>query len=139
GRTRIDVDGTAVHEGRRITLRRSFDLDLRPAFRVTAQVDKLTALPGGSVTVCLLADRVKPFAGPIAVQLPPVQGLELPETVTIPGGKDRVTFTVSVAADAAPRRAGIRAQLSATVGSYEEEMQAQLVEIEIRKPESPKK
>jgi hypothetical protein len=139
GRTRIDVDGTAMHEGRRITLRRSFDLDLRPAFRVTAEVDKLSALPGGSVTVCLLADRVKPFAGPIAVQLPPVPGLEMPESVTVPGGTDRLEFTVKVAADAAPRRAGIRARLTATVGTYEEETQPQLVEIEIRKAESPKK
>lgn len=139
GRTRIEVEGTAVHEGRRITLTRSFDLDLRPAFRVAAEVDKLTALPGASVKVRLLADRVKGFDGPIAVQITPVQGLDLPATVELPRGTDSLDLEVKVPADLTPRKLGLRIRSVATVGAYEEELQTQLAEIDVRKPEAPKK
>jgi hypothetical protein len=139
GRTRIDVSGTAVHQGRRVTLTRSFDLDLRPVFRVTAQAEPLAAVPGGTVKLRLLADRVKTFDGPITVQISPVAGLDLPATVELPRDKDGVELTIAVAADMTPRRLGIRARCVATVGDYEEETQTQLAEIEIRKPEPPKK
>ncbi|MBY0523804.1 MAG: PPC domain-containing protein [Gemmataceae bacterium] len=139
GRTRIEVEGTAVYQGRRITLTRSFELDLRPAFRVTAEVDKLMTNPGGTVKIRLLADRVKAFDGPITVQISPIQGLDLPATVELPSGKDSIELEVKVPADLTPRRVGIRARSVATVGVYEEELQTQLAEIDVRKPEAPKK
>lgn len=139
GRTRIEVEGSAVHQGRRIALTRSFDLDLRPAFRVTAEVDKLMALPGSSVKLRVLADCVKGFDGPIAVQITPVQGLDLPATLELPRGQDSVDLEVKVPADLTPRKLGIRIRSVATVGAYEEELQTQLAEIEVRKPEAPKK
>jgi len=139
GRTRIEVEGTAVHNGRRVTLTRSFDLDLRPAFRLAAEPDKLMAVPGESVKIRLQAERVKPFDGPISVQIAPVPGLDLPATVEVPRGKDSVDVGVKVALDMMPRRISIRARSVATVGAYEEELQTQLVEIDIRKPVAPEK
>ncbi len=138
GKTRIDVEGTAIHQGRRVTLMRSFDLDLRPAFKITAEADKMV-LPGSIAKVRLLADRVKTFDGAVTVQLSPVQGLELPATVTIPAGKSGVDLDVQIPADWTPRRVGLRARSVAAVGDYEEEQQSQLVELDVRKPEVPKK
>lgn len=138
GKTRIDVQATAVHQGRRIALTRSFDLDLRTAFRVAAEADKAPVTPGATVKVRLLADRVKTFDGPITVQLSPVQGIDLPATVSIPRGVASVDLEIKIPADLMPRRLGIRARSVATVGDFEEEQQAELVNIDVRKPEAPK-
>lgn len=138
GKTRIDVQATAVHQGRRIALTRSFDLDLRTAFRVTAEADKAPVHPGATVKVRLLADRIKTFDGPITVQLSPVQGIELPATVLIPRGVASFDLDVKIPADLMPRRLGIRGRSVATVGEFEEELQAELVNIDVRKLEVPK-
>jgi len=139
GKTRIDVQASAVHQGRRITLTRSFDLDLRTAFRITAEMDKTPLNPGGTAKVRLLADRVKGFDGPITVHLSPAQGIELPATLVIPRGAASVALEINIPADLTPRRIGIRARSTATVGDYEEEQQGQLVELDVRKPEAPRK
>ena len=133
------MQATAVHQGRRITLTRSFDLDLRTAFRVTAETDKPPFNPGATVKVRLLADRVKTFDGPVTVQLSPVQGLDLPATVVFPRGVTSLDLEIKIPADLTPRRIGIRARSVATVGEFEEEQQAELVNFEVRKPEAPKK
>jgi hypothetical protein len=138
-KTRIEVEGSAVHQGRRITLTRSFDLDLRPAFRVSAVMDKMTMTAGSTTKVRLLANRVKNFDGAIMLQIAPVQGLDLPASVELPRGQDGVDLEVKVPAETTPRRIQVRARCTATVGAFEEELQAQLFEIEIPKPEPAKK
>jgi hypothetical protein len=97
------------------------------------------ALPGSTVKLRVLADRVKGFDGPIAVQITPVQGLDLPATLELPRGQDSVDLEVKVPADLTPRKLGIRIRSVATVGTYEEELQTQLAEIDVRKPDAPKK
>jgi hypothetical protein len=139
GKTRIDVQATALHQGRRITLTRNFDLDLRPAFRVTAETDKQPLNPGATAKVRLLADRIKTFDGPVTVQISPVQGLDLPATVAIPRGVASVDLEIKIPADRTPGRLGIRARSVGTVGEFEEEQQSELVNIDVRKPEPPKK
>lgn len=138
GKTRIEVQGTAIHQGRRVTLTRSFDLDLRTAFRVTAEMDKAPVAPGTTMKVRLLADRVKTFDGPITVRLTPVSGIELPATVMIPRGAASVDLEIKIPSDLTPRRLGIRARSSATVGDFEEEQQDELGNIDVRKPDPPK-
>jgi hypothetical protein len=139
GKTRIEVEGTAMHEGRRITLTRSFELDLRPAFRVSGPTEKLTLAPGSTTKVKLLANRLPTFDGAITVQLNPPAGFELPAQVELPRGQDSIEIEVTVPPKATHGRVQLRARCVATVGTFEEEQQALLLEIEIPKPESPKK
>jgi hypothetical protein len=139
GKTRIEVEATALYQGRRITLTRSFELQLRTAFIITAEADKAPVNPGATVKVRVLADRIKTFDGPVTVQLTPVQGLDLPATLSIPRGVASVDLDIKIPADLAPRRIGIRARSTGVVGEFEEEQQGELVNIDVRKPEAPKK
>jgi hypothetical protein len=139
GKTRIEVEGTAIHEGRRVMLTRSFDLDLRTAYRVSGPAEKLTLTAGSTTKVKLLANRLPTFDGPIMLQLNPPAGFELPAQVELPRGQDSIEIEVTVPPNANPGRVQLRARCVANVGEFEEEQQAQLVEIEIPKPEAPKK
>ncbi|MBL8793233.1 MAG: hypothetical protein JNM56_04960 [Planctomycetia bacterium] len=139
GKVRIEVEGSAVHQGRRITLTRSFDLDLRPVFRVSVAPEKLTLPAGGTTKIRLLANRLQGFDGAVAVQINPVQGLELPAKLEIPRGQESIEVEVKVPAETTPRRIQIRARCAANVGAFEEELQAQIGEVEIPKPEPAKK
>jgi hypothetical protein len=138
-RARIDVSGTGVFQGRRVTLTRSFDLDLRSAFRVTADPPLLTQAPGDTARVRIQADRVAGFDGTITVQLAPLAGLDLPASVQIPRGQAGVELEVKVPPDLAPRRLQVRATSTATVASFEEELRTTLLDIDVRKPQPAKK
>src|SRR5205085_7193612 len=75
-KARIEVSATGTHQGRRITLTRTFDLDLVTAFRF-AEPAKVSLLPGESARVRLGIARVKGFDGPVTLHLPQVQGVTL--------------------------------------------------------------
>jgi hypothetical protein len=138
-RARIDVEGSGVYQGRRVTLIRSFDLDLRSAFRVSTEPAKLSLLPGETARVRVLAERLPSFDRPITVQLAPTPGLDLPATVVIPRGQASVDLDVKVAPDVAPRRLSVRGTGTGIVESFEEELRLTLLDVDIRKPEAPKK
>ena len=53
GKARIEVTATGTHEGRRITLIRSFALDLTYAYAVRSETPKVALLPGESCEVTL--------------------------------------------------------------------------------------
>jgi hypothetical protein len=139
GKPRIEVSGTGEHEGRRITLRRTFDLDVKAAFAPTTEPASLMLSPGGSARVRLLAHRVEPFAGDVTVELSRAPDVTLPEKVVIPRGQDSIELAVQVAPDAAPGRHGVQLSSRALVGQYEEEQRGAQLVIEIRKPDAPKK
>jgi hypothetical protein len=139
GKSRIEVRGTGEHNGRRTTLIRNFDLDVKTGFTPTVEPGTLMLPPGGSGSVRLLANRVKPFAGDVTVTFSKVPGVTLPEKVVIPKGQDTIEVAVQVAPDALPGRLGVPLLGSAIVGKYEEEQQGAPMNIEVRKPELPKK
>lgn len=139
GKTRIEVSGTATHEGRRITLTRTFELNLVTAFTVTAEPAKFSLLPGESAKVRLIANRLKSFDGELRIELRPINGLSLPETVMIPKGQTGVDVEVRAVADAAASRQSLQAHATGIVDDFEEEHRGNLIEIEIRKVEAPKK
>jgi len=137
-KARIDVTATGVHQGRRVALTRTFDLDLVSAFRFPETV-KVSLLPGESATVKLTVNRLKGFDAPITLRLSPMQGLEFPETLTIAKGESSVEFTAMAAISAQPRKQNINLNASAEVSGFEEELRASPVEIEIKKVDVPKK
>jgi hypothetical protein len=138
-KTRIEVSATGIHQGRKVTLNRTFDLDLVTAFRFPPEQVKVAMLPGETATVNLSMQRAKSFDGPMTFNLSPMQGLEFPETVTIPKGQNSVSFSVKVADDLSPRKQGMSIHATAEVSGFEEEIRGQPIEIEVKKVEPPKK
>ncbi len=139
GKTRIEVLASALHEGRTITLIRTFELEIRTAFTLPTATVPVKLSPGSATRVRLTVDRVKTFAGPVRVKLAPAAGLELPETVVIPRGQAEVEIEVKAEANATPGRRSIALLGSADVDGFEEEHNGGRIEIEVLKPEAPKK
>jgi uncharacterized membrane protein len=139
GRTRIEVAATGTHAGRRVTLVRSFELDLTYAYKITSDTPKVSLLPGETAKVRIGVERLKSFTGPVTLHLNNMQGLDAPETVTIPKGQTVVEFTVKAHADAQPRKQNWQLTATGDVDGFEEELRAGVVEIEILKVEPPKK
>ena len=131
-KARIEVSATGTHDGRRITLTRTFDLDLTTAFRF-AEPAKVALLPGESAKARLGVSRVKSFDGPITLHLSPMQGVTLPETATVPKGQDAVEIDIAVSLDAQARKQGVQVLATADVDGFEEEVRGQPVEIEVKK------
>ncbi|MBA4187123.1 MAG: hypothetical protein C0467_03810 [Planctomycetaceae bacterium] len=139
-KARIDVTATGVHQGRKVTLTRTFELDLVSAYRFPPEsAVKLSLLPGESAKVKLTVSRLKNFDAPITLHLSPMQGMEFPETLTIAKGQTTVEFMAKAGTDAQPRKQNLNINASAEVSGFEEELRASPVEIEIKKVEVPKK
>jgi hypothetical protein len=139
GKVRIDVTATGAHAGRRVTLSRAFDLDLVTAFRVSAEPAKVALLPGESAKVRFVVSRVKSFDGPVTLRLPTVQGIPLPESLTVSRGETTVSIDIAVSPDAQPRKQNLTVTATGDVDGYEEEVRGSPVEVEVRKVDPPKK
>ncbi|HYT93476.1 MAG TPA: hypothetical protein VEL76_32460 [Gemmataceae bacterium] len=135
---RVEVTAVGVHEGRRVALTRTFDLQIRSAFAVTAEPPTLKTEPGAIARVRLNADRMKTFDGDVTVQLSPALGLTLPATVVIPRGQAGVDVELTVAPDRTPGRQSINLNATAVVNGLEEEQRGRL-DIDIVKTPAPKK
>jgi hypothetical protein len=139
GKTRIEVLASAVHNGRKITLIRIFELEIRTAFTVAAPPAPLKLAPGEAGKVRLTVDRAKTFAGPVMVKLSPQTGLVLPELVTIPSGETGVDIEIHVNKDVMPGRLSVQLSGTADVDGFEEEQRGGRIDVEVPKPEAPKK
>ena len=118
---RVDITAVGVVGNRRVSLTRTFDLDIRTAFVVSAEPALLKLEPGAAGTLRLNAERMKTFNGDVTVQLSPVFGLEMPLTVVIPRGKTGVDVPIKVAEDRTPGRLNINLNATADVDGFEEE------------------
>ena len=94
---------------------------------------------GSSGKVLVKVDRLKSFNGPVVVLLSPNDGLECPEKVTIPKGKDSVEVEVKVRPETPPGRHVISLSGTADVDGFEEEARGDRIEIEVPQPVKPKK
>ncbi len=133
---RVEVTAVGAHGGRRVSLTRTFELDIRAAYTVSAEPALLKLEPGGVGMVRLNAERLKTFDGDVAVQLSPVLGLDLPTMVVIPRGQSSVDIAVKADPGRAPGRQNMQMNTSALVNGFEEEQRGRF-EIEIVK--TPKK
>ncbi|WP_088254189.1 hypothetical protein [Fimbriiglobus ruber] len=139
GKVRVEVSGTGESDGRRTTLTRTFDLNLTTAFTVTAEPAKVSLLAGQTAKVRIVVERVKTFDGAVTVKWQPVPGLSFPESITVPKGQTGAEIEVRAAADAAPGRYNTQARAEGLVDGFEEDQRGGAFEIEIRKPDEPKK
>jgi hypothetical protein len=135
---RVDVTAVGIHDGRRVTLTRTFDLEIRAAYVVSAEPALLKLEPGVTGKLRLNADRMKTFDGDVTVQLSPTQGLNLPEKVVIPRGQTGVDVEIKVAPDRTPGRQNINLNATAQVNGFEEEQRGRF-DVEIVKTPVPKK
>lgn len=134
---RIDISAIGEFEGRRVQLIRSFDMELKAAFDVTAE-KPIVLLPGESAKVTLLANRLPPFTGPIKIETIETPGITFPTTITIPEGQASIEVEVKVAADFTPRKVNIRLPGQAQVGKFVEDGRAKNLEVDVKKPEVKK-
>jgi hypothetical protein len=139
GKTLIEVSGITTFEGRKITLTRTFELNLVPAFTVTSEPTKISLLPGQSAPVRFSVSRVKSFAGAVKLNLSPMQGVEFPESVTIPSGRTSADVMIKIPEDSMPRQQNLQVMAMGTVDGFEEEQRPGAPTIEVRKVEAPKK
>jgi hypothetical protein len=139
GTTRIEVTATATHEKRRVSLVRTFELNLTHAYTITSDAPKLALLPGERGKVRIGVSRRPGFDGAVALPLNPTPGLEAPESVTIPKGETSVEFAVRALESAEARKQNWQLTATADVSGFEEELRAAPVEVEIKKVEQPKK
>lgn len=139
GTTRIEVTATATHDKRRVSLVRTFELNLTYAYTITSDAPKVALLPGERGKVRYTVARRPGFDGVITLRLNAIPGLEAPETVVIPKGETSAEFAVRALPTAEPRKQNWQLTATADVSGFEEELRAAPVEVEIKKVEPPKK
>ena len=136
---RVDVTGVGIDKaGRRVALTRTFDLEVRAAYVVSAEPALLKLEPGATAKVRLSAERMKNFDADVTVQFSPSFGVELPTSIVIPRGQPGVDVEIKVDANQPAGRRSINLNASALVNGLEEEQRGRL-EIEIVKTAAPKK
>jgi hypothetical protein len=136
-KSRIEIDATAVQKGRKVTLTRSFQLDLKTAFEVLPDPAPVTVLPGELAKLKLAVNRLPAFKGEVTITPTPVAGLDFPESVTIPANQGSTELEVKIPADFRPGRLNIRMQATGQVEKFQEELNFNLA-IEVKKPEVKK-
>lgn len=132
---RVDLTASAVIDGQRVNLIRTFTLNVRAAFQPTYEPAKLLAAPGGTVRVKLLANRVSTYDGPLTFTLGPANGFKFPETVEIPRGQESVEVELKADPQLNPGRHEIRVQVAGFVNKYEESLNLSNLQIEIKQPD----
>jgi len=125
----ITLTGTAAHEGHTVSLSRRFQLDVCPAFHPTVDVKSVSLKPGESATVRLSAGRIKPFDGPVTVNLSQVAGLSLPNSVTVPAGHADVEIPIKIAAETKPGTHKISLSATARVARFQEQSSGEPLEV----------
>jgi hypothetical protein len=138
-KSRIEVIGECRHQGRRVQLIRTFDLNLVSAFSFVPEQTKLALLPGERARTLVNITRVKTFDGPVVLHFQPMPGIVFPETATVPKGQTGVAIDIVVSPDAQPRKQGLSVQATGEVDGFEEELRGTPLEIEVKKIEPPKK
>jgi hypothetical protein len=135
---RVDVTALGVDptDGRRVALTRTFDLDVRTAYVVSAEPAAPKLEPGATARLRWTAERMKNFDAEVtvALELSPALGIELPAKIVIPRGQASVEVDVKVDANQPAGRRSINWNATAVVNGLEEEQRGRL-DIDIVKKE----
>jgi hypothetical protein len=137
---RVDVTAVGINakDGRRVTLMRAFDLDIRAAYVIKADPPLLKIEPGATGKLRLSAERMKTFDADVTLQITPVLGLDLPTTITIPRGQSFVEVPIAIPPDRTPTRYNVPWTASAEVNGFEEDQRGRF-EVEVVKGAAAKK
>ena len=138
-RARVDLSATADFDGHEVTLWRTFDLDLRSAFKPAFEPSTITVEPGGMATFKVLANRTPTYDGEITVVPSLTYGLAILEKIVIPAGQPHIELSVPIPADRQPGRISIRCETTGLVGKYEEHLREPNLTIDVKKPTPVKK
>lgn len=133
-KARIEVSATASEETRRVTLNRTFDLDLKAAFAPTPEPASLQIEPGGIAKFRLLANRTQVFAGPLILTPSKLNGFSYPEKFEIPADQSSVDVELKAALETAEGNYQLSLVTRGYVGKYEEEVNGPNITITIKKP-----
>ncbi|MDA1018332.1 MAG: hypothetical protein O3A00_28240 [Planctomycetota bacterium] len=134
-KARVDLSASVSLDGYEVTLFRTFDLDVRSAFKPTFEPATVTVEPGSMAKIKVLANRTTNYNGEVVVTpTSDVPGIKLPETIVIPSGRDHVELDVPISAELVPRRYSIRCQSAGYVGKYEESLNEPNFTFDIKAP-----
>ena len=130
-RQRVVLTGTTSHQGRELSLTRTFDLNIVVAFSPVPARKKVSVAAGSSVRVALRPNRLAPFDGPVMLSLGQVKGLELPGSVVVPKGADEIEIEVKVASDMKPGTYKVSLSGIARVERFQESAGGAPIEVEV--------
>ncbi len=139
GKFRVEVIATASEETRRVTLTRTFEMEVKSAFSPTAEVATVEIDIGGTATFRILANRTPAFDGPVNLTSSTLNGFECPEKIEIPAGQAHVDLLVKAAPKTPPGNTQFRLVARGNVGKYEEEVNGPNLTITVKKPPLEKK
>ncbi|MBP87867.1 MAG: hypothetical protein CMJ64_14280 [Planctomycetaceae bacterium] len=126
---RITLTGTTVLDGRTINLTRTFEVEVKVAFAVTAEPKKLELLPGDVAKVKLLANRLAPYNGELKIAPGQNEGIQFPEEVVIPDATADVEVQLTIAADAKPGTYKIKLPTETRIDKFYESGEGEALEI----------
>ncbi len=139
GKFRVDFSATAADDARRVTLHRTFEMEVKSAFAPAPETANIEIEPAGIARVRLLANRTPAFDGAVALTLTPLNGFEHPEKVEIAAGQPHVNVDLRASPETKPGRYQLRCVSRGNVGKYEEEVRGPNITITIKKPPVEKK
>lgn len=139
-KARVELKATAARDGHKVTLLRTFELDVRPGFKPTLEPTTVIVEPGGEAKFKVLANRTPTYEGEVTiVPSQVVVGLAFPEKIVIPAGQPHVELSIPIPADRSPGRISIRCESTGQVGRYEEHLREPNLTIDVKKPTPEKK
>lgn len=134
GKTRVDFAATATEGPRLVTLNRTFELEIKPAFAPAPESATVEVEPGGLAQIRILANRTRDFGGAVKLTAKPLLGFQFLEVHEIPADAAHVDVAVQSTAETKPGNYQIRFVARGRVGSYEEEVNGPNVTITVKKP-----
>ena len=129
---RVTVTGTVNYQGHTISLTRTFELDMKPAFHPSAEPARIELKPGASTTVRIAANRLAPFAGKVTIAPSKVVGIILPETIDVGPGAASIEVELKIAADIKPGTYTISLTGSARVNKFQESAKGEKLQVVIQ-------
>lgn len=133
-KTRVDLMAVAEFNGHDVTLYRTFELDVRSAFKPEFEPNVITVEPGGTATFKLLANRTATYDGEVIVTPSQDYGIPFPPQIAIPAGQPHVELSIPIPADRSPGRIDIRCESTGQVGRYEERLGQPILTIDVKQP-----
>ncbi len=136
---RVDLNATAPDGDRKVTLHRTFMLDVKSAFAPAFEPANLELMPGETATVRVLANRTSEFNGPVRLETTTSPGIDLEEAIEIAADQGELDYVVKVPAQTSPGRYSMRFKSTGIVGKYEEEINGPTLNVTVKLPPAEKK
>lgn len=131
-RHRVTVTGSARDGDRTVHLTRTFELETKPAYRPSLELQNVELKPGDRTTVKIAANRLPPFADAVKLTFTAPEGVEVPELVEIPTGEQFVEIELRVAADIKPGKHSVAITGDAVIGTFLERVKGDKLTVVVK-------